>query len=297
MKMIIMGSGTSHGVPVIGCKCPVCKSTDKKNNRLRSSAFITDGADIVIDTGPEFRIQALRYEIDHLDCVLITHSHADHVYGMDDLRIFSHTKAVDPHSSPNNKETSGMPVYANTRAVDDIKYSFDYVFMPTKEGGGKPKFDLNNCDDYGPFNPIKVNNIEIIPVPLMHGSLPDSGYLLSQIAIDGKKHSIAYLTDCNYVSKESIELINDNCGILDYVVIDGLREKSHSTHFSFEEALQVCNQLNAKNVYLTHITHNKSHEEIQEYIDSVLDKYKNLCKIVAEGGVVQPAYDGLVLQI
>ncbi len=267
---------------------------------MRCSAYITDGADIVIDTGPEFRIQAIKNKITHLDCVLITHSHADHVYGMDDLRIFSHTKAVDSHASPNSEETPAMPIYANSRAVEDIRYRFDYVFQPTREGGGKPKFELHNADHYDKDRPIVVKDIEIIPVPIRHGSLIAAGYLLNQYKnIQGKKekHSIAYLTDCNCVENESIELIRDNAGILDFLVIDALREKPHSTHFGFDQALEVASRICAKNTYFTHMSHNFSHVEIQEYIDGVLACYPGLLNMVKSGGCVSPAYDGLELVV
>ena len=300
MKMIIMGSGTSFGVPVIGCQCRVCKSEDKRDNRYRCSAYVTDRdekVDIVIDTGPEFRLQALRCGIKKIDSVLITHSHADHIYGMDDLRIFSHTRAPDPHPSKKNTESErGMPIYANTKTVEDIKYRFDYVFLPTKEGGGKPKFELHNCDDYGAENPIVIGNIQIVPVPIMHGSLRASGYLLSEIK-NGEKHSIAYLTDCNYVSEESISLIKEACGVLDCLVIDALRERPHSTHFSFKEALSVAEKLKPVHTYFTHMTHDNSHVDVQNYINAVLNEYPDLEKIVKTGGCVEPSYDGMEIVI
>ena len=143
MKMILTGTGTSHGIPVIGCSCNVCRSSDSRDNRLRCSAFLESPANILVDVGPEFRIQALKYKINKVDAVFITHSHADHLHGIDDLRVFSHTKALDP-AHPDNKETEGegLRIYTTTHAEHDIRHRFDYIFTPMKEGGGKPKIQI-----------------------------------------------------------------------------------------------------------------------------------------------------------
>lgn len=236
--MILMGTGTSHGVPVIGCDCAVCHSEDAKDNRLRCSAYITEPSRIVIDTSPEFRIQAIKFGIKKLDAVLVTHSHADHLHGLDDLRSFSHTQSSD--ASPDNPRAmetagSGMSLYTNQQTYSDIKNRFDYIFKTVQIGGGKPKLNIEDCSGFVPGNPLRIGEIEVLPVPLKHGELDDAGWLLSQqSARDGKKHSIAYLTDCSYISPESLELVKNNAGELDHLVIDALRLKPHSTHFSFE---------------------------------------------------------------
>lgn len=296
MKMILTGTGTSHGIPVIGCSCNVCRSSDPRDNRLRCSAFLESPVNILVDVGPEFRIQALKYKINKLDAVFITHSHADHLHGIDDLRVFSHTKALDP-AHPDNKETEGegLRIYTTTHAEHDIRHRFDYIFTPMKEGGGKPKIQIMSAENISEKNPLFINGIEILPVMLKHGHLDDLGLLFSEEGKDGKKHSIAYLTDCSFVPENSIELVKNNSGILEHLVIDGLRLEPHSTHFSFEQALEAAQKMNPRNVYLTHITHNMSHVQIEDYVKSILWKFPLLKKNAENGFYIGPAYDGLEL--
>lgn len=296
MKMILTGTGTSHGIPVIGCSCNVCRSSDPRDNRLRCSAFLESPVNILVDVGPEFRIQALKYKINKIDAVFITHSHADHLHGIDDLRVFSHTKALDP-AHPDNKETEGegLRIYTTTHAEHDIRHRFDYIFTPMKEGGGKPKIQIMSAENISEKNPLFINGIEILPVMLKHGHLDDLGLLFSEEGKDGKKHSIAYLTDCSFVPENSIELVKNNSGILEHLVIDGLRMEPHSTHFSFEQALEAAQKMNPRNVYLTHITHNMSHVQIEDYVKSILWKFPLLKKNTENGFYIGPAYDGLEL--
>jgi phosphoribosyl 1,2-cyclic phosphate phosphodiesterase len=296
MKMIIMGSGTSHGVPVIGCSCKVCKSSDPHDKRYRASAFVESPANIVIDTGPEFRLQALRAGIENIDAVLITHAHADHIFGLDDLRIFSHTKAKDDFN-PNNHETEGegLPIYVNQVNNGIIHETFGYIFTPTKEGGGKPKLNLINNEQFSPSSPLKIKGMEIVPVPILHGSLPVSGYLLSEIR-NGEKYTIAYLTDLNQIEDSSVDIIKSCSGHLEHLVVDALRDRPHSTHFCFDQALELGERLGARHTWFTHMTHNFSHKEIHEYIQQKLHLYPNLEKIVAAGGSVEPAYDQLEIE-
>ena len=291
MKLTVLGSGTSHGIPVIACDCPVCNSPDPKDKRYRSSVYIEtdEGKFILVDIGPEFRLQALENKIKKVDVLLLTHSHADHLHGIDDLRIFSaamykkpeHAKSLEQYNAP------PIPVYANQSTLDDITTRFAYFFADVKEGGGHAKVELRKADKTFDFF-----GTQITPIPMMHGHLPTTGWLFSHKKADGKVHSIAYLTDCNFISDDSIRLINENCGILDHLIIDGLREKPHSTHFSFMEALEASDKLFPKNVWMTHITHEKSHKDIIAYLKENKKSFKNLKDIE-----VQPAYDKLVLEI
>ncbi len=300
MKMILMGTGTSHGVPVIGCGCAVCRSTDPRDTRFRCSAYIASPARIVIDTGPEFRLQAIRYGITGLDAVLLTHSHADHLHGLDDIRIFSHTQSSDANpANPRSLETEGkgIPIYANPACIRDVRFRFDYVFKDVQLGGGKPKLDMKDNSAFTPGSPLVIQGLEILPVPLLHGSLDDSGYLLTETCHqDGRRHSIAYLTDLSSIPEESVNLIKENAGILNHLIVDAIRIKPHSTHFCFNDALALAEKLQAKHTWFIHLTHDLSHVQVEGFIASSLRNYPALLRIVREGGSVAPAYDGLVLE-
>lgn len=281
MTFTFLGTGTSHGVPVIGCNCHVCSSKDIRDNRLRASGLISDNnLSVLIDVGPEFRIQALKNNIHHLDAVLLTHGHADHLNGIDDLRIFSHTSKDD--CSP-IAENNDLHIYADSYTINDFRLRFSYIFEPTQEGGGKPRFNVINNNTFTKTNPLIINNcnntksITFVPVPIMHGLLPVSGWLI--------QNKLAYLTDCNYISPESASIVNG----VEHLIIDGLRKKPHSTHFSFNEALSFADSISAKNVYLTHICHDFTYIEIQEYLQNEKLKYTNLSP---ENIKVSVAYDG-----
>jgi phosphoribosyl 1,2-cyclic phosphate phosphodiesterase len=309
MQMILMGTGTSHGMPVIACHCKACMSADPKDTRYRCSAYITHrGKDgrftrLVIDTGPEFRLQALKYGIEGLDAVLLTHSHADHLHGLDDLRVFSHTypsdymrvAGVSDRSLRSDKITCGLPVYTNPSAIIDIKNRFDYIFRKTLQGGGIPKLSLKDCSACTGENPLFIGGLRIIPVPLIHGNLSTTGFLISCLGKDDKLHSTAYLTDCSFISDESISLVTTYGGILDAVIIDGLRARPHPTHCNFDEALSYANRLAARQTWLIHICHDMCHEEIIQYVNNHIPFYPNLSAIIEAGGSVGPGYDGLVV--
>ncbi len=295
MEMTLMGTGTSHGVPVIGCNCKVCTSSDEKNKRFRCSAYIkSNEAKLVIDTGPEFRLQCIKYKIQTLDAVLLTHSHADHMNGLDDVRIFSHTKSSDAHKKSNETKGEGLDLYANKNTLHDLKNRFDYIFKDVQIGGGKPKLCLHEIP-VDNKNQFVIKDIYITPVNLKHGKLNDCGYIFTDACAD---KGIAYLTDCNHISSDSFSIIKNSCTTIEHLVIDALRIKPHSTHFSFLEAMDAAQKIKAKHTWFIHMTHEMLHTEVQEYIDENLKLFPVLEKIVKEeGGSVSPAYDGLILKV
>lgn len=278
MKIFFAGTGTSHGIPVIGCTCPVCTSEAVEDKRTRSSIFVKgkNGTSIVIDTGPDFRSQALRAQLNKVDAVLYTHSHADHLHGIDDLRIFSHKNRLG--------ETSEKPlhIYSNTQTLNDIQVRFDYIFSPVKEGGGKPHLELIDASIFGTENPLCIGEFEIIPVPLLHGHLEVYGWKISEKDSADKTCSLAYLTDCSFISEQSIELVRS----ADILVIDALRERPHSTHLSFDESIAYVQKIGAKRSFFTHICHDFSHSQIKAFLASHTGGSLN----------IEPAYDGLILK-
>ena len=293
MKLLLLGTGTSHGIPVIACDCPVCKSTDKRDKRYRAAAFLTTeaGSNILIDVGPDFRMQALEHNIKKLDAVLLTHSHADHLHGLDDLRIFS----CDMWKKPDNPQAlerfnaPAIPIYTNESTIRDLTYRFAYFFVPVKEGGGHARVELKEAA--GPF---VIDEVTITPVPMMHGHLETVGWLFTRTDAGGRKKSIAYLTDCNFISDQSFELIKkaaglEEGGIIEELVIDGLRIKPHSTHFSVLEAMQAADKIGVNNMWITHMTHNSSHVEYEEYMKEHKPDFPGI------KGSAGPAWDGLEL--
>jgi phosphoribosyl 1,2-cyclic phosphate phosphodiesterase len=269
MELEILGSGTSHGIPVIGCQCPVCASSDPRDNRTRASAIVRcdDGKAILIDAGPEFRVQALRARLSRLDAVLITHSHADHIHGLDDVRIFT-TRA-------------DMPVYAETACIEEIRERFAYIFRPTQEGGGKPHLELIpvSVEDRlapaeGEVREIEVAGVSVMPIPLFHGSIPVLGWRIGDTA---------YLTDCNMIPEASFALLSGTRNL----VIDALRAREHSTHFSFQAAIRQIERIGPEHAWFTHICHDFSHKGLEEW----------LLENNHSGKKIEPAHDGLRITI
>ncbi len=236
MKVTILGSGTSQGVPVIACRCETCCSVDPRDKRLRASVLIEEnGRTIIIDTGPDFRQQMLRENVRNLDAILFTHEHKDHTAGMDDIRSFNYIKQKP------------MDVYAEQMVIDSLKMEFAYVFAE-KKYPGVPQVELHVVEN----RPFMIDGIEIIPVRAMHYRLPVLGFRIGDFA---------YLTDTNFIGEEEKEkLIGTR-----HLVIGALRKQKHLSHFSLDEALQVIRELSPRRAYITHIGHQMGrHEEVQK---------------------------------
>ncbi|MDR2136572.1 MAG: MBL fold metallo-hydrolase [Treponema sp.] len=265
MKLRILGSGTSDGIPVLGCGCPVCRSADRRDRRLRSSLLVrgAGGEQAVIDTGPEFRIQALRAGIGRLDAVFLTHSHADHIHGMDDVRPLS--------------RENPLPVYGNRETIEELKERFSYVFRETQRGGGKPRLLPAVVSA-----PVVIGGLRFSPIPVIHGALSILGW-----RVDEGPAAAVYLTDTSEIPGPSWPLI----GAPGVIIIGGLRMRPHPTHFNFEQALDAAVKTGARRGLLTHICHDYSHRAIKAYC-------RNYRKGRGIGNIsLQPAYDGLELRV
>lgn len=239
MKVTFLGTGTSHGVPMIGCDCPICRSEDPRDKRTRSSVLIEAGdAKLLIDTTPELRIQVLRENVRHIDAVLFTHAHADHVFGLDDVRRF------------NDLGGRSMPCYGNPQTLATIRRAFEYVFVPTQLGGGKPSLDLIPVD--GEFT---VKDVLVQPVKVMHGTLHILGYRIG---------GFGYVTDVSRIPEDSMSLL----GGLDVLTIGVIRHQPHETHFCISQALEIIDKLRPKRAFFTHIAHRLGHEVTEAELPS-----------------------------
>lgn len=249
MKITFLGTGTSQGVPVIGCTCAVCRSSDNRDKRLRTSALIShEGVNILIDTGPDLRQQALRENISHIDAVLMTHEHSDHVAGIDDIRPynFSQKKALD--------------FYAMDRVAQDLKNRFKYIFEPNPYPGA-PRVNLNVINS----EPFNIKGLGITPIEIMHGTLPIYGYRIGDIA---------YITDCHSVPEAEIEKLAGT----QILVLNSLRNTVHHSHLSLPQAIKLSHRIGADETYLTHISHTlgKYDDVIKKLPDHVHLSYDGL---------------------
>lgn len=226
MKITFLGSGTSQGVPVIGCTCKVCQSLDYRDKRLRSSIHVAvEGQSFIIDTGPDFRQQMLRSYIQHIDAVIFTHAHRDHTAGLDDVRAYNFLQKMD------------MPVYGRQAVLDQLRIEYAYAFSKDSYPG-IPRLALNRIDD----KPFVINDVQITPLPVMHMKLPVLGFRIGDLS---------YITDANYIPDETFEKLKGTR----ILVLNALQVEPHVSHFNLKEALAVARKIQADETYFTHISH------------------------------------------
>jgi phosphoribosyl 1,2-cyclic phosphate phosphodiesterase len=268
LKVTLLGTGTSHGVPMIGCDCSVCRSTDPRDRRSRPSILLDlqPGGPVLpvssmaaatryvlVDTSSDLRAQALTYDVRRVDAILFTHSHADHIFGLDEVRRY------------NSLQKEAIPCYADAGTAADLRRTFAYIFdTTTVPGGGIPQIVLSVLLG-GPFC---VGGVEIVPIPVLHGRRQILGFRIG---------SFAYLTDCSTIPDASWPLLDG----VRTLVLDALREKKHPTHFNVSDAIAAAARIGATRTYFTHISHDLSHAAT--------------CARLPPG--VELAYDGLVLTI
>ncbi len=235
MIFTFLGTGTSQGVPIIGCACPVCQSTDPRDKRLRSSLHVvTDEVALVIDTGPDFRYQMLREKIQRVDAVLFTHQHKDHTAGLDDIRGFT------------SKHNMHMPLYGRAAVLKQLKTEFAYIFAKKNRHEGLPRAKLCPITD----TPFSIQGLRVRPIELMHHRLPVFGFRIGDFT---------YITDANYIAEEEKEKLKGT----QVLVLNALRHEPHPSHFSLSEAIDLAKELGVPQVYFTHISHLLgSHSEI-----------------------------------
>ncbi len=235
MKITFLGTGTSQGVPVIGCACPTCQSLDFRDNRLRSSIHVeVDGQSLVVDTGPDFRQQMLRERVDRLDAVLFTHAHKDHTAGMDDIRSY------------NFKQHREMPLYGSREVFDQLAQEFAYVFRKDKYPG-IPQIEIHEIDK----EPFRVGQTPVLPIEVMHFKLSVLGFRI---------YDFTYITDCKTIAPEEKEKIKGSR----ILVLNALQKEPHISHLTLQEAIDFAGEIQAENTYLTHISHNMGlHREVE----------------------------------
>lgn len=247
MQITFLGTGTSQGVPVIGCSCSVCSSMDFRDKRLRTSVHIQNGPDsIVIDTGPDFRQQMLRERIAKLSAVVFTHAHKDHTAGLDDVRSFNFLQSAE------------MPVYGSLDVLQQIRTEFSYAFGE-KKYPGIPQLALKEIDE----SPFFVGKTSLTPLPVTHLKLPVLGFRIGDFA---------YITDANYIPDSTYDLLSG----IKVLVLNALQREKHVSHFNLEEAVEVARKIGAQDTWFTHIshkmgTHQSTHRELGEGIKLAFD--------------------------
>lgn len=251
-EVTLLGTGTSTGVPMLGCRCETCTSQDSRDQRLRASALVRwQNRCAVIDTTPEFRLQLLREKVRSLDAVLLTHHHADHINGFDDLRQFTF-KTADP-----------IPVYGSPSALAGIRHQFNYIWEATQVGGGLPKVRLIPVR-----RAFSIHGLQVAPVPVKHGCLTVYGYRIGDLA---------YISDVSHIPDESHPLLDG----IRTLIIDAVRYRHHSTHFNLEEALAAARRIGSERTILTHLNHNFLHGKLAEELPDGVEPGRDGLRVTA----------------
>jgi phosphoribosyl 1,2-cyclic phosphate phosphodiesterase len=262
MRVTFLGTGTSHGIPMIGCDCAVCRSGNPHNHRLRPSIYIENGGQrLLVDAAPDFRAQALRANIRRVDAVLITHTHADHVLGLDDLRVFC------------QRSGRKLPIHGSPHSLETIQRMFSYACTETPAWPGLPSFELHPLQ---PDQQREVAGTSVRVLPLLHGRMEVYGFLFGR--------DLAYVTDCNVVSADVIEAIRG----VTVLVLDALRHRPHPTHLTIDQALEVAGQVGAKLTLFTHLCHEVEHEAVEKELPPQVRVAYDEMQIEVADGEVRP---------
>jgi phosphoribosyl 1,2-cyclic phosphate phosphodiesterase len=255
LDVTFLGTGTSTGVPMLGCACETCRSADPRDCRWRASLLLRwSETVVVIDTTPEFRLQLLRARVGSLTAVLLTHNHADHIHGLDDVRPFTFG------------DRGPLPVYGNAATLDWVRRHFCYIWEAEQAGGGLPKVELRMVD-----SPFAIDGVGIVPIPIWHGRLPIYGYRIG---------TLAYLSDVSAIPEASFRLLQG----VETLILDAVRYRRHPTHFHLAAAIAAARRIGPRDTYLTHLNHDFLHRRLEAELPAgIRPAYDGLSLRIAAG--------------